>query len=179
MVQSRHPRAAAWAAAAVLLVVPALTGCSSDSGSGSDATAGGSAAASPASAGAPSTPIVGEPADPAAAKAEIEKNWVLFFDPKASTEAKAEVLEHGDLMEPLLSGFANLPNADKTSVKVENIAFTSPTEATVTYDLLVAGSPALSDSKGIAVLDDGVWKVSLKSLCGLIELSGNAAPPPC
>ncbi|MFD7257471.1 hypothetical protein [Streptomyces sp. NPDC059874] len=177
MVQSRHPRAAAWAAAAVLLVVPALAGCSSDSDS--DATAGGNAASSPPSAGAPATPTADGPADPAAAKAKIEKNWVLFFDPKVTTEDKAEVLEHGDLMEPLLAGLAHLPNADKTSVKVTNVTFTSPTEATVTYDLLVDGSPALSDSKGVSVLDDGVWKVSMKTLCGLIGLSGNAAPAPC
>ncbi|MEV7525666.1 hypothetical protein [Streptomyces sp. NPDC091371] len=177
MVQSRHPRAAAWAAAAVLLVVPALAGCSSESGSDPGAT--GTGTASPPSAGAPAAPTAGEPADPAAAKAKIEKNWVLFFDPKTSTEQKAEVLEHGSLMEPLLAGLAHLPNADKTSVKVKSITFTSPTEATVTYDLLVDGSPALPDSKGISVLDDGVWKVSMKSLCGLIELSGDAAPPPC
>lgn len=175
MVQSRQSRAAARAAAAAaaLLLVPALAAGASASGPG----AGGNAR--PPAAAAPAAPAVDDPADPAAARAEIERNWVRFFDARTSTEERAGVLEYGDLMEPLLAGLAKIPNADKSSAKVKAVAFTSPTEATVTYDVLVAGTPELSDSKGIAVLDDGVWKVSLKSLCGLIELSGNTAPPLC
>ncbi|MFJ8015318.1 hypothetical protein [Streptomyces sp. NPDC096339] len=171
MGQRRHPRAAGLAAVAVLLVAPALAGA---------ASAADAVVAAPPAAGSAVVPTADGPADPAAAKAQIEKNWVLFFDPKSSTAEKAAVLEHGDFLEPLLAGLEHLPNADKTSAKVKNIAFTSPTQATVTYDLLVSGSPALADSKGISVLDDGVWKVSLKSLCGLIGLSGEPAPaPPC
>ncbi|MFB6618053.1 hypothetical protein ACIGFK_30045 [Streptomyces sp. NPDC085524] len=172
MGQRRHPRAAGLAAAAVLLVVPPLAGAASAAEAG---------VAVPPGAAAPAVPAADGPADPAAAKAQIEKNWVVFFDPKSTTQEKAAVLEHGDFLEPVLGGLARLPSADKTAAKVKNITFTSPTQATVTYDLLVSGSPALSDSKGISVLDDGVWKVSLKSLCGLIELSGESAPAllPC
>ncbi|MFD9729992.1 hypothetical protein [Streptomyces sp. NPDC059072] len=163
-------RAARWAAAAALLVVPALAG---------SASAAEGAVAVSSGVGAPVVPVADGPADPAAATAQIEKNWAVFFDPKSTTEQKAAVLEHGDFLEPLLGGLAKLPQADKVSVKVTNVTFTSPTQATVTYDLLVSGTPAMSANKGIAVLDDGVWKVSLKSLCGLIELSGESAPAPC
>lgn len=172
MVQSRHPRAAACTAALVLLVVPAVAGWSSG-------PAGGAGASGAVSLAAPARPVADEPADPAAAKAEIEKNWTAFFDAKATTEQRVALLEHGDLLEFVIDTFADNPNVSKASVKVKDVAFTSPTEAKVTYDLLISGASTLPDSKGIAVLDDGIWKVSLKSLCGLIELTGDEAPPPC
>lgn len=179
----RHPRIGVWAAAAVLATVPALAGCSSDAGK--DASGTTTSAGAPATPGTPATittpatavtPTGDGPADPAAARAQVEKNWATFFDSKVSVEDKAEVLENGELLEPLLGGFAGDPNAAASSAKVTDVVFTSPTEARVTYDLLVGGAPALPGSKGIAVLEDGVWKVSAKTLCALIELSGNAAP---
>ncbi|MFE6837619.1 hypothetical protein ACFVFI_22675 [Streptomyces sp. NPDC057705] len=176
MVQSRHPRAAACAAAAVLLSVPAVAGWTSASGPGERAAPG------PPAAVAPAVPAVDGPADPEAAKAQIEKNWATFFDPDTPVKEKAELLQHGEMLAVLLGLFGADADADtpETSVEIKDITFTSPTEAKVTYDLLVSGIPALEDSKGVAVLDDGVWKVSLKSLCGLIELSGHDAPaPPC
>ncbi|MFE5811591.1 hypothetical protein [Streptomyces sp. NPDC056491] len=173
MVQSRHPhrahrRAAACTAAAVLLAVPAVVGWSAD------AVAAG--APGPASAAVLSLPAVDGPADPEAAKAQIEKNWTAFFDPKTSTEAKADLLQHGDLLEPLLDGFSTGTEAAKVSVKVTDVTFTSPTEATVTYDLRVGDATTLPGSKGTVVFEDGVWKVSLKTLCELVGLSG-AEPP--
>ncbi|MGG8407710.1 hypothetical protein ACM614_14360, partial [Streptomyces sp. 12297] len=119
------------------------------------------------------------PADPAAAKAEIEKNWTTFFDPKASTAEKTRVLEDGDTVRPLLEGFATDPNAATSSARVTDVTFTSPTDARVTYDLLVGGAPALPAAKGTAVFQDQVWKVSLKTLCALVRLSGNAVPTGC
>ncbi|MGW6983740.1 hypothetical protein ACWGE1_30575 [Streptomyces sp. NPDC054932] len=117
------------------------------------------------------------PADPEAAKEQIEKNWTAFFDPKTPTEKKAELLQHGDVLELLLDGFSAGSEAAKTSVKVTDVTFTSPTEAKVTYDLRVGDETTLPDSKGTVILEDGVWKVSLKTLCELVELSGAEAPP--
>ncbi|MCX4583149.1 hypothetical protein [Streptomyces sp. NBC_01481] len=175
MVHVRHQRTAAWAAAAVLILVPAAAGCSDDNGGGSKATPTPSATALPSS----SAPAANGPADPAAAKAEIEKNWTTFFDPKAATDAKVKVLENGALLRPLLAAFSGDKNAAQTSVKVTDVQFTSPTDATVTYDLLVAGAPALPGTKGTAVYQDQTWKVSVKTLCALVKLSGNAAAPGC
>lgn len=144
MVHVRHQRTAAWAAAAVLILVPAAAGCSDDNGGGSKATP--TATALPSS----SAPAANGPADPAAAKAEIEKNWTTFFDPKAATDAKVKVLENGALLRPLLAAFGGDKNAAQTSVKVTDVQFTSPTEATVTYDLLVAACayPARHQGRG-------------------------------
>lgn len=175
MVRSGHARPAAWAAAAVLLVVPAVTGCAGEP----DPGPGGRGTSGVPSVAAPVTPTGNGPADPAAAKAQIEKNWATFVDPKASTEEKVEVLEQGDRFAPLLAGIEADANASRASVEITDIAFTSPTGARVTYDLLVDGALVLAGSKGTAVLEDGVWKVSAETLCGLAELSGRPTPEPC
>ncbi|MEV6396954.1 hypothetical protein AB0M39_19565 [Streptomyces sp. NPDC051907] len=178
MVPVRQPRTTAWAAAAVLVLLPAAAACSDDGGSGS--------ASSPTpTATAPATPTTGAaptgdgPADPAAAEQEVRENWTTFFDPDASTEDKVAVLEKGESLRPLLAAFGGDRNAAQTSVEVTDVQFTSPTQATVTYDLLVGGAPALPDSKGAAIFEDETWKVSVKSLCALVKLSGDAAPPGC
>ncbi|MBT2477093.1 hypothetical protein [Streptomyces sp. ISL-94] len=171
----RQPRIRVWAAAAVLAGVSLPSGCSSDAGSG----AGGSAAAV-------GVPVVGVPvvqtgtgpADPAAAEAQIEKNWAALFDPKVTAEEKAGLVENGELLQPLLEGLAGRPGADKASAEVTEVVFTSPTEARVTYDLLVSGFPVLDGRTADVVLEDGVWKISTKSLCGLAELSGSSTSVP-
>lgn len=157
-------RAAPLAAAVVLLLAPALAGCSDDGGSGS----GQSGTTAPA---APNGP-----ADPAAAKAEITRNWTAFFDPKTPTGERIKLLENGEKMAPVLGAFAADKTARTASAKVKAIAFTSPSGADVTYDLLVGGSPALPDAKGTSVLQNDTWKVSVKTLCGLVQLSGAQAP---
>jgi hypothetical protein len=47
---------------------------------------------------------------------------------------------------------------------------TSPTQATVVYDIVVSGSPVLSGQKGTAVLEGSTWKVGVSSFCGLVTL---------
>ncbi|WHM41437.1 hypothetical protein [Streptomyces sp. BPTC-684] len=165
-------RPAAWAAAAVLVLFPAAAACS-DSGGGSEKSP------SPTATAPAGSPAADQPADPAAAKAQIEKNWTTFFDPKASTDAKAKVLENGDALRPLLAAFGSDKNAAQSSAKVTAVTFGSATQAAVTYDLLVGGNPALPGAKGTAVLQDQTWKVSVKTLCALVQLSGNAAAPGC
>lgn len=165
-----RPRILALAAAAVLALTPAVAGCSDDADTGnqvSESTPPGTTAEPPGE---------GEPADPAAAEAEITKNWTAFFDPKTSTAEKMELLENGAEMQPVLAAFAGNENAAVTSAKVTGVEFTSATEANVTYDLLVGGSPALPDSQGTSILIDDTWKVSVKTLCGLVELSGVTVP---
>jgi hypothetical protein len=174
MVHVRYPRTTVWAAAAVLALIP-VAGCGDDNGSETPPTPTVTTPATPPE----SPPAASAPADPAAARAEIEKNWTAFFNPATSMEDRVKILENGDALRPLLSAFAGDENAARSSAKVTDVRFTSATEATVTYDLLVGGAPALPDSKGISVLQDDTWKVSLKTLCALVELGGNADVPGC
>jgi len=40
----------------------------------------------------------------------------------------------------------------------------------VTYSILVSGTPALTNQAGVAVYQDGRWKVGDASFCGLLLL---------
>ncbi|MFF7439396.1 hypothetical protein [Streptomyces sp. NPDC008122] len=163
-------RLAVLGAVAVLALAPAVAACSDDGGGKSSATT----SSSPASPSSP--PTADRPTDPAAAKAQITRNWTAFFDPKTPVAEKVKLLENGEQMRPVLGAFAGDKNAAMTSAKVTGIEFTSATGANVTYDLLVGGAPALTGSQGTSVLQDNTWKVSVKTLCGLVELSGVTVP---
>ena len=63
--------------------------------------------------------------------------------------------------------------ASEATAKVTKVTVTSPTQATVTYSILVGGQPALSGKTGIAVLQGGTWKVGLASFCGLLVLENS------
>ncbi|MEU6376148.1 hypothetical protein [Streptomyces sp. NPDC046909] len=157
--------------AVVFALAVALTACSDDSGGGSEST--------------PPTPSVEQtsespspspsgPADQAAAEKQIKENWHKFFDPKTSTKEKQAVLENGDQMGPVLQAFSGDQRGGQVEAQVTKVEFTSATEATVTYTLLLNGATALPDASGTAVEQDGTWKVSVTTLCALVQLSGNA-----
>ena len=65
------------------------------------------------------------------------------------------------------------------SAKVKSVAFTSPTEAQVTYDILVSGTPMMPNATGKAVLENNVWLVSQETFCTLAALSGAGTIPGC
>lgn len=119
------------------------------------------------------------PSDPVAATAEIKRNWQAFFDPKTSIADKAKYLENGTVLAPLLQGFAADPRVGQVAATVSNVAFTSPTTATVTYTLTLQGTVVAPNATGKAVLQDGTWKVALSTLCGLIALTGTTNVPGC
>ncbi|MFI7501969.1 hypothetical protein ACIBVL_26510 [Streptomyces sp. NPDC049687] len=170
------PRAAgrgtALAAALVLVLAPALAACSDDGG-------GGGAGTAPMTSSAPAATA---PADPAAAEQQIRQNWQKFFDPASSTEDKLAVLENGERMGPVLQAFGGDRRGGQVAAKVEKVEFTRPTEATVTYTLTLDGATALPHASGRAVQQEGTWKVSVTTLCALVQLSGNesgSAVPGC
>ncbi|MFI6939697.1 hypothetical protein ACIBI4_10515 [Streptomyces sp. NPDC050418] len=180
-------RLAALVAAAVLVIGPAATACGDDGGGGSDdppptppKDRTSSAPADPTSA-SPSEDEGGgggEPADPAAAETEIKTNFQKFFDPKVSMAEKEKVLENGAKMRPVLQAFSGDERGGQVSAKVTKVDFTSPKDAKVTYDLALNGATVLPGSAGTVVEQDGTWKVSVKTLCGLLAMSGNTSPLP-
>jgi hypothetical protein len=118
------------------------------------------------------------PADAAAAETEIKENWTKFFDPRVSTEDKAKLLENGEQLTPVLEAFSGDQSGQDVQAAVTDVAFTSPTEADVTYSLILKGATALPNAQGVAVLQDDVWKISTKTLCALVQMSGSASLPP-
>ncbi|MFB7248528.1 hypothetical protein CW362_23465 [Streptomyces populi] len=160
------------AVAAVLVLAAALTACSDDNGGGS------SASPTPSVEHSTSVPPATAPADPAAAQKEIEQNWEKFFDPSVSAQEKQALLENGDQLAPVLQGFNGDQRGRQVKADVQKIEFTSPTEADVTYTLTLKGATALPNASGTAVEQNGTWKVSAKTLCALVQLSGNASASP-
>ncbi|MET9829988.1 hypothetical protein ABZ078_11845 [Streptomyces sp. NPDC006385] len=175
--RGRGPRAAgrgtALAAALLLFLAPALAACTDDEGGGGNATP-----PTPTVERTERSPAATAPADVGAAETEIKQNWAKFFDPKTSLEDKQTVLENGDRMRPVLQAFSGDERGGQVQAKVSKVEFTSPTEANVTYDLTLKGATALPNASGTAVEQDGTWKVSAKSLCALVQMSGNASPIP-
>ncbi|MBS2552982.1 hypothetical protein KGQ19_39630 [Catenulispora sp. NL8] len=177
-------RGAAGIAAVVLMATAACGGGSSKPSSSTTSNTPPSASSTPSTTGSPSTSptgtaTAGGPADPTAAEAQIKQNWQAFFNPNTSIAAKAQYLQNGNTLGPLLQGFAADPRVKQVSAAVSNVAFTSPTTATVTYALSLQGTVVEPNATGKAVLQDGTWKVADATLCGLVALTGNTSLPGC
>ena len=52
----------------------------------------------------------------------------------------------------------------------------SPTQAKVSYAILAGGQPALSGQTGVAIKQDGTWKVGVASFCGVLTVETTAGP---
>ncbi|MER6361930.1 hypothetical protein [Kitasatospora sp. NPDC001527] len=189
------PRSAG-ALLALLLVVGTVAACGSSGSESSTASPSPPAATTTATAtgtatttatttatatatetGTPS-PGATAPADPAAATTAVTDNWQKFFDPTTPIPEKASLLQNGDVLLPVLEGFAQDPRVGQVKARVTNVAFTSPTEATVTYELSLQGSVVEPAATGRAVLENGTWKVSRSTLCGLLVQAGGATGTP-
>jgi hypothetical protein len=56
---------------------------------------------------------------------------------------------------------------------VSRVVANSANRASVVYTILQAGSPLLPNVNGFAVREDGKWKVSGATFCGLLALQGS------
>lgn len=147
-----------YAAGAAGLLVLALMGCGSDD----DSTV-----AQPSAAPTSAAPMT----DPVADEAEVRAAYEGFFDGSKPPETKLALLERSSELGEALALAGKDPNATKASAKVQGVAFISPTEATVTYDILSSGQVVLPGAMGKAVKEDGAWKVSAQTFCQLTALS--------
>ena len=155
-------------AVALALAVAACSSSSSSSSSSAPATS------APASSAPASAPASGN----AAAAAEITANWEKFFNASTPTSERAALLQNGSAFAGAIGSLSHLVSG--LGAKVTAVTVTSPTTATVTYNLTAGGSTLLSGQTGTAVYEDGVWKVSDTSLCGLLKLvPGGSTPAAC
>jgi hypothetical protein len=153
-----------------LALVVAVSACGGGSSGGTTPAAGNTSSASTPAATSTA------PADPAAAKAQIIKNWEAFFSSKTPSSQAAALLENGSQLGPALAKAKAEDRATggHRSAKVTKVSFTSTTQATVNYKLHV-GTTKLN-SAGVAVLQGGQWKVSETTFCTLVELGNNEKP---
>ncbi|MEU6081059.1 hypothetical protein [Streptomyces sp. NPDC047108] len=163
---------AAWAAAGILFAGVAATGCG-DGGGGSEPSP-----TQTRSETREQSPTGNRPSDPTAAEKEIRQNWETFFSADTPLDQKAKFLENGDKLQPLLQAFSGDARTRQVGADVTKVTFTSPTAADVTYTLTLQGATALPDARGSSVEQDNVWKVSVKTLCGLVQMSGSDVQAP-
>jgi hypothetical protein len=149
-----------------------LTACGS-SGTGSSASSTPPASPAASSAGTTASASASSSAPAAAssaAAATIAANWTAFFNAKTPVAQRISLLQDGQQFASIIKSQAGGGLAAAASAKVTKVTVTSPTQATVGYNIVLAGQTALANQSGTAVLQGGAWKVGLSSFCGLLSL---------
>jgi hypothetical protein len=149
------------AAAALALTLTACGGSSPSSSSSSSKP--------PASSSAPASPTASGTGSAAAVSA-ITTNWEAFFSAQTPVSQRVALLQDGPQFQSIIQSQAGSGLAAQASAKVTKVTVTSPTQATVTYEILISGTPELKNEMGTAVLENGTWKVGVSSFCGLLTL---------
>ncbi len=165
---------------ALLVFGLALAGCSSSSSSakpsggssGSGHSTSSAPQPSPSSSSSSSAPTSSgaEPSGGAGATKAIEANWATFFNAKTPTATRLKLLQNGAAFAPVIKAQEGSTLAEAASSKVTHVTLTGTSQASVTYEILVGGQPALSGRPGVAVYEDGIWKVGSASFCDLLKL---------
>jgi len=150
-------------------------------GGGLAACSGGGSTTSSAPASAPSSPAAAAPSGSgsgsSSAQQAITTNWEAFFNPQTPVAKRVSLLQHGSLFASVIRAQAGSSLASQASAKVTKVTVTSPTQADVTYTILLAGAPVLKNQHGVAVNEGGTWKVGVTSFCGLLTVENNGKTP--
>jgi hypothetical protein len=115
--------------------------------------------------------------------AAITTNWEAFFNAKTADSKRIALLEDGPQFASVIHAQSGSGLAALATAKVTHVTVNSATMATVAYDILISGTPQLKNQTGVAVYQNGTWKVGVSSFCGLliIENAGKTTglPAPC
>ena len=169
------PRRMILAPALGLALAMTVAACSSSSSPSSSAPASSAPASS-----APASSAPASSSSNSAAVAEITTNWEKFFNASTPTSERVALLQNGSRFGGAIAALAKLPLANGIGATVTSVTVTSPTSATVIYNITGGGTTLLGGKTGKAVYQDGVWKVGDASLCGLIKLvPGGSVPAAC
>ncbi|MGO8882690.1 MAG: hypothetical protein ACLPUO_09260 [Streptosporangiaceae bacterium] len=119
-----------------------------------------------------------------ASEQAVAKDWTAFFSAKTPVSKRVLLLQDGSTFAAVIKAQASSSLASSATAKVTKVTIMSPNkEADVTYSILVAGTPALSNQKGIAVYKNGSWQVGVASFCGLLATENggktSSLPPAC
>src|SRR5260370_19669212 len=106
--------------------------------------------------------------------------WERVFSAGTATAQKVFLLQHGSVFATAINDFTKLPLANGIGAKVTKVVVTSPTKATVTYDIVSGSSTLLGGQTGTAGNHGGVWKGGAARLCAPLELpTRGSAPAAC
>lgn len=175
--------ASAVAAAAALALIGACD--SGGDGGAPEATrpsASDSSGSAPAS-GSPSvsvspTPTGTAPEDPEEAEQEIREAWRVFFGPASSLEERSEVVESGEQNALMIDNLFRDPLGRRLRAEVTSVSYTTSEDATVAYTLTRDGRRLDTGGPGASVLQDGTWKIALRTVCSLTRHADDAPSAP-
>ncbi|HEU5404587.1 MAG TPA: hypothetical protein VFU52_00780 [Gaiellaceae bacterium] len=111
------------------------------------------------------------------AQAQIKSAFVKFFSSKTDVSEKTKLLENGEQFKPVIRAFASNPLASNVSATVSSVTLQDANKAKVVY-VVKFGGASLPKQTGVAVRQNGTWKVGDASLCKLIALGGTT-PSAC
>ncbi len=121
--------------------------------------------------------------------AAITANWKTVFNGKAPIPRRLALVQNGEQVAAFVEAQAKTSfgqAATGSTATVSLVSITSPSQATVHYEVLLLGTPLLKNQVGTAiyllgtpllknqvgtaVYLDGIWKVAIASFCGLAYL---------
>jgi hypothetical protein len=114
-----------------------------------------------------------EPTSGPTAVAAITANWKTVFNGKAPIPSRLALVQDGPQVAAFVHAQAKTSfgaAAAGSTATVSSVMVTSPSQATVHYEVLLLGTPLLKNQVGTAVYLHGVWKVAIASFCGLTYL---------
>jgi hypothetical protein len=162
-----------------LMLAAALTAgiaaCGSSGNSSSGASSSPSTTSPASTAAASPTATASGPAASSPAAAAIKANWEAFFNAKTPTAKRIALLQNGQTFASVIKAQAGSGLASSATAKVTTVTVESPTQAKVLYSILLGGSPALSNQTGVAVNQNGTWKVGVASFCGLLQIENGGS----
>ena len=104
------------------------------------------------------------------AEAVIAAHWMAFFNPKTSVARRISLLQNGEQFAAVIRSESSSSLAAHASARVTSVTLVSATRAKVVYTLLEDGKPARADQLGVAVYQDGTWKVGVATFCSLLAM---------
>ena len=158
------------------VVQQVLLVCALAAGIAACSSSGNSSGASPSPSSAPSSSATAASASPVSGSgdaATIKANWEAFFNPKTPVAKRVSLLQDGQTFATVIKSQAGSGLASSASAKVTKVTVVSPSQAKVTYSILLGGQPVLSGRTGVAVKQAGTWKVGVASFCGLLTVENN------
>lgn len=122
---------------------------------------------------------VDQPADPAAAEAEIEANLDSLYGNPDDDVDRSNVIDDASGLDVVRdqvedNGFGD--EAESATVTIQELVFTSPEEAVFRYTLTTSAAN-FGGQIGRARLLDGTWKITRGTLCQDLAKAGATCPP--
>ncbi|WP_024793867.1 hypothetical protein [Tomitella biformata] len=107
----------------------------------------------------------------------ITTAFTTFFAGASPAGTKLEYLQDAPNFTATVDAQAGSGLATATTATVSGLLSTDPGQASVTYSILMDGKSVLADQTGVAVQEDGTWKVSAATFCDLLTLENGGTPP--